>query len=709
MTNPQKKPSSYCTPDGIILDEWQYQALNALLQGKHLIVDAPTSAGKTRVIEAFLEYHLKAGGTLIYTSPIKSLSNDKYRDFVEKYGTNLVGINTGDFKENLRAPILLATLETYRNGLLGIDPDKDRERRVVVYDEYHYLQDESRGSAWEESLILTPPSSQLILLSASVPNCHDFARWITGLTGRETQVVAVTERPVPLVHMVYTNRRWVRAETIQAQKAAEQNAAGTGALRPASGPPPRSGRLNPTLHTEALFAALDADLGPIMVYTSRRNAVEDMANTLSRTPHVVPDLSKLHERLKNLPGWEYVPPHLNRMITQYGIAFHHSGLMPASRLAIEILLKEGLLRICCGTMGLSLGVNFAVRGAYIADTTRPGEQGEVPYSNTEIMQMLGRAGRRGQDAQGFSLWPSWEQFQRQQPRKREDCVSSLKFDPTTIIGILGRYHSLDMLYEFYKKSFFIHTQPAYVTPERTSRRHTKSKDYREAVQLGFEPKSYRALQKIIGHLQSVGALEGESPTPQGQIARCFPQVGGLIVARWIYDDLINEHNFEQYLQAIASFCMVHFKEVPLIYADVPFLESLQIPKLLKTYYPVQLFPDLYEESRDFFNRGPPTLQFREHNWGAASILAQWLDPKTKWPQLMSKHGSKYLSDGDCMNVLFRFATFLQGFMRLVEHKPELVKQARRVMNTVMREPLDARHRLLMAGLENDNATHTTAD
>lgn len=679
------------TPGGIELDSWQYDAVQALLAGKHVIVDAPTSAGKTRVIEALLEYRMKEGGKLIYTSPVKSLSNDKYREFTEKYGRENVGINTGDFKENLNAPIILATLETYRNSLLGIEPDM--RRRVVVYDEYHYLQDESRGSAWEESLILTPKGSQLILLSASVPNCEDFGSWITSLTDKPTEIVRVTKRPVPLVHVVYTKYGWILCDLLNLQQNEFQELSKLAHLIKKRQPRFR-GKDSYKEHVDPVSAALDLHLGPIVVYASRRGDVEGVALSFAKyfkKDHIQEQNTKLLERIKTLSGWEYVPTELQKLILRYGIAYHHSGMIPPSRVAIETLLKEGLLRVCCGTMGISLGVNFAVRSAYITDESRPSENGEVLYSNTEIMQMLGRAGRRGHDTQGFSLWFHLGRYANQRPRAREACKSSLKFDPTTIIGILGQNQSIDYLFEFYEKSFYMRNSGNKVSKE-----------------------SHKSINKIVDHLQVVGALSGSNPTEMGNIARHFPQAGGLIIAQWLSDGVINRDTFFDYLQAMAAFGSAHFKEIPQTHADMDFLNSLNLPGLIEQYYPYSLFPELYDEVKVRRHNEEPTVVpvFREFNLGAASLVNQWLNPKTEWQDLVDEHSSKYFSDGDCMNVLFRFATFLQSCARLDELEPVIAAQAKRLWKILMREPLDARNRMLIEEaneFENDPTSLPASD
>lgn len=716
------------TDSGLLLDPWQAEALDALLGGQNVVVDAPTSAGKTRVIEALLDARLPEGLRLIYTSPVKSLSNDKYREFCEKYGKERVGINTGDFKENLRAPIILATLETYRNSLLGVEPDM--RRRVVVYDEYHYLQDESRGSAWEESLILTPKESQVILLSASVPNADEFAQWLEHLFGRPSKLVRVAKRPVPLADVIYTSYGWVYGPDLALRP--EEIALVRRTLR--------ADRANRRRRDKARFdelldpvrVALELSLGPVVVYAGRRADVEAIAHNLAKglpPPADESALKPLHDRLATLPGWDYVPLELQRMIRRHGIAFHHSGLIPPGRVAIESLLKEGLLRVCSGTMGISLGVNFAVRSALISDLSRPSEGGETRYGASEVMQMLGRAGRRGKDTHGFSLWMNLGRYAEQKPSGREPCRSSLKFDPTTVLGILGQKESLAYLSHFYRKSFFMRgrdpQQVMVVDHDLISA--TLYKDFKiEILACEDIPATFKkfhkghqrsnvpcnrcparipchnmmsqsgqsTLQKIISHLVTVGALEGQLPTLMGQLARHFPQAGGMIIARKLAEGEINQGNMRRYLQMMASFCAAHFKEIPDTHADLSFLRDLNLQKEIELHYPEELFPELYDEVGFRRDEGNGPKVFREFNMGAASIVSAWIDQLMSWEDLVAEHSTKHFSAGDCMMVLFRFATFLQSLARLEDYDAELAREARALIPVVLRDPLDARNRML---------------
>ena len=425
------RPPGPTDPKTLTLDPWQQQVFDLLRAGESVIVDAPTTAGKTRAVEVFFAMNIDDPTfRAAYTTPVKSLSNDKVRELRAMFGDDKIGIATGDIKENLDAPIVVATLESYRNSLLGIEPDLGRT--LVVFDEYHYLQDEGRGSAWEEAIILTPPSCQVLLLSASVGNADDFADWISTQGKKRCTLVRTEIRPVPLANIIHYGGQWLTEANI---------------------PKEAFNALNPTrrdlpLHYEDLVTRLpsliDLDLVPAIIYCGKRFDCENLAVLLERSlePLAAEHSEKIGAVLmqahKDIGSLTFIKPSLRRMIQTYGVGYHHSGLAPAARIAIERLVKDGLLRFCVATMGLSLGINFSVRSSIIADYQRPGENGMTPYAEGEILQMLGRAGRRGKDVIGFSIWPSIEAFVRQGGSKREPCNSRLRTDPTTLLGLIGR-------------------------------------------------------------------------------------------------------------------------------------------------------------------------------------------------------------------------------------------------------------------------------
>lgn len=730
---------SFTTSGGILLDAWQKNAVDALLNGHNCIVDAPTSAGKTRVIEAWIEARGFKNLRLIYTSPVKSLSNDKYREFSEKYGKEYVGINTGDFKENLGAPIVLATLETYRNSLLGVEPNMNTA--MVVYDEYHYLQDESRGSAWEESMILTPRSSQFLLLSASVPNTADFAQWLEALFEKPCTVVKVAKRPVPLFDIVYTREGFVIPALMAFSPAQlEKLRLGAQAIDRYKS---RSFRkpADVDLALGPVTTALELGLGPMIVYAGRRGDTEKLAQVLHKRVQQKlesEDISTMAKELTNLSGYEYVPSDLQKMVARTLTAYHHSGMIPPGRVAIETLLKNGSLKVCTGTMGISLGVNFAVRSALVFDESRPSEGGETRYSQTEVMQMLGRAGRRGKDAQGFSLWLDYGRYLKMKPTSREACESSLRFDPSTVLGILGQHESFAYLSHFYSKSFLLRgkgntsvalldndvlsaqvykltslTQiPCHDIPSEHSAFHKGNKrttilchtcpGKKICHDLVGQAKN-SPLQRIVTHLKNIGALTGASPSRFGQLARHFPQSGGMIVAHWISTGQFSAGNFWNFLPVLGVFCSAHHKEMGEEFAPWDAINSLQIPRLIEGFYPEDLFPDLYDKllPRRRNQDSDVTTVFREFNPAASSVIKAWMVDRLDWESLVEKHESKYFSAGDCMMTLFRFNTFLQSCIRLYEFDSDFARMAKQAQITLLREPMDARNKML---LEDDNDT-----
>ncbi|MEI6399354.1 MAG: DEAD/DEAH box helicase, partial [Pseudomonadota bacterium] len=244
------------------LDPWQQQVFDLLRSGESVVVDAPTTAGKTRAVEVFFAMNVDDPTfRAAYTTPVKSLSNDKVRELRAMFGEDKVGIATGDIKENLDAPIVVATLESYRNSLLGIEPDLGRT--LVVFDEYHYLQDEGRGSAWEEAIILTPPSCQVLLLSASVKNAEDFADWISTQHKKRCTMVRTEGRPVPLTNLVYYGEQWLTEEFLPKDAFKHMN--------PARNNPPGA---NPSRQNAQHFPGLDTLRAMAILMVIPRHALD---------------------------------------------------------------------------------------------------------------------------------------------------------------------------------------------------------------------------------------------------------------------------------------------------------------------------------------------------------------------------------------------------------------------------------------------------
>ncbi len=339
-------------------DLWQQQAVAALRAGKDVVVQAPTGAGKTLIFELWSN-NGKNRGQAIYTVPTRALANDKLAEWRAR-GWD-VGIATGDLAENLNAPVLVATLETQKNRLI-----QEEGPALLVVDEYQLLRDPERGLNYELTLALAPPGTQLLLLSGSVGNPQEVVKWLRRI-GRNALLVRHDIRPVPLEEVNAANLDYHIPSEIK-------------------GYWPR-------------FAAkaLADNLGPLLIFAPRRQAAESLAAELARhLPN--PNPLSLSQEQKQLVG-----EHLARLLKSR-IAYHHSGLSYGARAGVvEPLAKAGQLRVVVATMGLAAGINFSLRSVALAGDSYRRDYVEQPLRPDEILQMFGRAGRRGIDEIGFAL------------------------------------------------------------------------------------------------------------------------------------------------------------------------------------------------------------------------------------------------------------------------------------------------------------------
>ena len=199
------------------LDPFQIQAIEWIEKEHSLLVSAPTGSGKTLIAEKAVEKALSRGEQVIYTAPIKALSNQKFRDFQARFGKDTVGILTGDVSINSGAPLLIMTTEIYRNCLFE---NAERIQKIgwVIFDEVHYLDDAQRGTVWEEALLFTPPEIRILALSATIPNVQELADWIRQIHQRPIAVIEEAHRPVPLHFLfqcqgkILTNTKSLRKE-----------------------------------------------------------------------------------------------------------------------------------------------------------------------------------------------------------------------------------------------------------------------------------------------------------------------------------------------------------------------------------------------------------------------------------------------------------------------------------------------------------------
>ncbi len=371
----------------IVPDLWQQEAVRALREGKDVVVQAPTGSGKTYIFE-LLYPALK--GQAIFTVPTRALANDKLAEWRTHNWD--VGIATGDLAFNLSAKVVVATLETQRARFLRREGPK-----LLVVDEYQMIGDPVRGVHYELALALAPPHTQLLLLSGSVQNPGDVVEWLRRI-GRDAVLVEHRERPVPLEEIDLwrvSDSQFVQSKNPWARVAGK---------------------------------ALRADLAPLLMFAPRRRAAEEMAQAIGSA-------LSAREPLPLSPAQEQLAGKRLAKLLRNRVAYHHSGLSYGVRAGlIEPLAKAGQLHVVVATMGLAAGINFSMRSVLVTDTRYMAGTFQRQVTPDDLLQMFGRAGRRGLDETGYVL------YQSELPRLGEARPRQLKratqVDWPSLIGVM---------------------------------------------------------------------------------------------------------------------------------------------------------------------------------------------------------------------------------------------------------------------------------
>ncbi|NLF41028.1 DEAD/DEAH box helicase [bacterium] len=380
-------------------DPFQAQAIDAVNRGVSVVVAAPTGAGKTVIADHVIAEAIARNERVIYTAPIKALSNQKYRDFSGAYG-DLIGIVTGDVAINPRAPVRIMTTEIYRNTLLD-EPDQIADTSWVILDEVHYLDDRERGTVWEESIILTPPATRILSLSATVPNVEEIAAWMREVLNRPTEVVVETKRPVPLhfsfqcQNNVYDDWKSLRQHGYTGMPARHRRRFGRH----------EHGVIPNRIHTLVRELANDERL-PCIYFAFGRRQTEELAQEmvgfqfLDETEQAEAR-ARYHALCTRFDLIEEPSAQRMRMFIQRGIAFHHAGMLPTLKEAIEQLFTAKLIKLIFTTETFALGINMPARTVVFDSLRKYYAHGFANLRTRDFYQMAGRAGRRGMDAEGF--------------------------------------------------------------------------------------------------------------------------------------------------------------------------------------------------------------------------------------------------------------------------------------------------------------------
>ncbi|WAL58180.1 DEAD/DEAH box helicase [Thermocoleostomius sinensis] len=378
------------------LDDFQKQAIAALDAGQSVVVCAPTGSGKTLIGEYAIYRALARGKRVFYTTPLKALSNQKLRDFRERFGADRVGLLTGDASINRDAPILVMTTEIFRNMLYGTPIGQVGTSLVdveaVVLDECHYMNDRQRGTVWEESIIYAPPLIQLVALSATIANSDQLTDWIRQVHG-PTQLVYSNFRPVPLVYH-FCNPKGLFPLLDNKRKAINSR------LKPKGGR--QRGRQDAPSLLYVVSQLQQRDMLPAIYFIFSRKGCDKAVAELEHLSLVNrAEAAALKYRIDAFLQRSPEAARTGHIEPLYrGIAAHHAGVLPAWKGLIEELFQEGLIKIVFATETLAAGINMPARTTVISSLSKRTDRGHRLLNASEFLQMAGRAGRRGMDDLG---------------------------------------------------------------------------------------------------------------------------------------------------------------------------------------------------------------------------------------------------------------------------------------------------------------------
>lgn len=454
------------------LDPFQEKAIEAISKDENVLITAKTGSGKTLVGEYQIHHSLQKGKRVFYTTPIKSLSNQKFHDLKKIYEKDergiSVGIMTGDIKFCPHADIVIMTTEILRNLLykqgtaVGITPELSLHNLdAVVFDEVHYINDPSRGSVWEECLVLLPPEINLVLLSATLDTPRPFVNWLTDLKKKTCHLISTEYRVVPLVHMTEdgetimdakdvfhfeTYKAWVRKHYNKQDelrkhkervKAREEGQVIEKEVRVGS----FLDRMN------KLIVKMDK---PALFFVFSRRLCEEYATKVStdlltsketaEVRHIV--LYHLHKYpdLQKIEGY-----HKLLTLLEKGVAFHHSGMLPILKEIVEILFDKGFIKVLFATETFAVGINMPTKTVVFTSYRKYDDAAENMrvLRTSEYIQMAGRAGRRGKDDRGIVIYlPIHEPeapdiVKEMMTGKRATVDSQMKFDYSYILATMG--------------------------------------------------------------------------------------------------------------------------------------------------------------------------------------------------------------------------------------------------------------------------------
>ena len=496
----------------MVYDKFQQEAIDYINQGHSVIVSAPTGAGKTAIAEHIINSSIENNIGVIYTAPIKALSNQKFRDFQSKFGDR-IGILTGDVSINPRAHVLIMTTEIFRNKILD-EPESLEKYTWIIFDEIHYIDNPERGTVWEESLIFLPKHMKLLGLSATIPNIKQFASWIENIHDKSVKTVIEENRPVPL-HFFFQSQNEIvdKIDHLRRAKSWKPNKLST--------------LINYVRQKEGL---------PAIYFVFGRRRAEELAEELysfnfldkNEKEEITALYNSLCERF-DLKADRTAQFMLG--LIQNGVAYHHAGMLPTLKEVIERLFTSRLLKVIFTTETFALGINMPSRSVIFDDLRKFYGRYVRNLKTRDFYQMAGRAGRRGMDNEGFVYCRvnpnkiTFDEVKRVIYGKPEEVRSQLNTSYATILNIYEKYK--EELFKIYPLSLhFFQSRPT---------------EQKEALRL---------IESKLKLLKDMGYIYDEKLTEKGIFAKAV--YGYELILAELYEQNILEEIDEFGLGVIAS-------------------------------------------------------------------------------------------------------------------------------------------------------------
>ena len=468
------------------LSPFQKYAIYAIEQGKHILITAHTGSGKTIPAEHAIQKFCKLGKKVIYTSPIKSLSNQKFNEFSKKFPETSFGILTGDIKFNPEADCLIMTTEILRNNLfqqktaeqgenhpltLQFEMDIQNDLACVIFDEIHYINDKERGKIWEETIMMLPQHVLIVMLSATIHKAESFAKWVESAKKREVWLASTTQRVVPLTHYSYLTLRSKLTEKHGSKNPLiDNNLNKLMVLKKHQGIFEDTNYhamakikryfdihqiyVNKTFVLNNITKYLnERNLLPAICFVFSRRKTEEYAKSISLSLNDSKLMNIIRRECKKLlvnklPNWkEYIElPEFEQLtkLLEKGIAVHHSGIIPVFKEIIEIMFERGYVKLLFATETFAVGVNMPTKTVLFTSLKKfDGNKFRFLFPH-EYTQMAGRAGRRGLDDKGtvihlnnmFTL-PSFSAYRTMLCGKAQVIVSKFQINFNLILNLIA--------------------------------------------------------------------------------------------------------------------------------------------------------------------------------------------------------------------------------------------------------------------------------